>query len=263
MRMPPAVATAVAALSLGLTLASCAEDAEPTASEADETPSTSSSSSSDPTSPSSRPTDVPSSSEPTATMSVTEEPSPTMSSGTPVDVAARLLPAARMGRLNAEWTWRAGNDFDREPKGLFTCHRFGLDSVGAENVAVREYTSALDAGIRAHHLVAGFPDDVTARRAYSVLKSWRDGCRKRLEQKSKGSDRIKVTDPDPIAGAGDAATSYLVIRPSPTGSSLIDDVAAARDGRVVHLALVEVEGDDYNYPRGRTPAGLAVRNAAG
>ncbi len=259
MRMPPAVATAVAALSLGLTLTSCAEDAEPTASDAEETPSTSST----PASPSSSPTDVPSSSEPTATMSVTEEPSPTMTSGTSVDVATLLLPAARMGKLNAEWTWRAGNDFDREPKGLFSCHRFGLDSVGAESVAVREYTSALDANIRAHHVVAGFPDDVTARRAYSVLQSWRDGCRKRLEQKSKGGDGIKVTDPDPVAGAGEAATSYLVIQPSPTGSSLIDDVAAARDGRVVHLAVVEIEGDDYNYPRGRTPAGLAVRNAAG
>lgn len=259
MRMPPAVATALVALSLGLTLASCAEDAEPASSDAEETPSTSS----PPASPSSSPTDMPSSSEPTATMSVTEEPSATVTAGTPVDVAAQLLPAGQMGKLNAEWTWRAGNDFDREPKGLFACHRFGLDSVGAENVAVREYTSALDANIRAHHVVAGFPDDVTARRAYSVLESWRNGCRTRLEQKSKGGDGIKVTDPDPVAGAGDAATSYLVIQPSPTGSSLIDDVAVARDGRVVHLAVVEIEGDDYNYPRGRTPAGLAVRNAAG
>ena len=264
MSKPSAVATTLVALGLTLTLASCADDAEPTGSEADSSPSATSSAASPST-----PTDLPSSSEPTATVSVTEESSPTMTAETsdapqaPVDVAAALLPASRVGKLNQEWTWRAGNDFDSEPDDLVSCHRFPLEAIGASRVAVRDYTSALDAGVRAHHLVAGFADDVTARRAYSVLESWRAGCQKRLEQKSKGRDGIRVSTPDPVRGAGETAMSYLVAKPSPTGSSLLEDVAAARSGRVVHVVVVRLEGDDYNYPRGRTPAGVSVRNAAG
>lgn len=270
MRKPPAVATVLGALSLGFALTACSQEAEPTAADPEETADVSTS----PASPSS-PADLPSSSEPTATMSVIEQPSPTMTSspssetsatpdapGRPVDVASQLLPANRMGKLNAEWTWLVGKDFDIEPEGLVSCNRFGLEVLGAENVAVRQYTSDLDAGVRAHHLVASFADDVTARRAYSVLESWREGCQQRLERKSKGRDGIRVSAPDPVRGAGDTATSYLVITPNPKGASLIEDVAAARDGRIVHLAVVELEGDDYNYPRGRTPAGIAVRNAA-
>ena len=253
------VATAALALSLGLALSSCSEDAEPTSSDSEESPTVSST----PASPSSSPTETPSSSEPTATVSVSEEPSATMTQEPSVDVAGLLLPAGRMGKLNAEWTWLAGNEFDVEPEGLVSCHRFGMEVIGADEVAVREYTSDLDANVRAHHLVAGFADDVTARRAYSVLESWRSSCQKRLEQKAKGRDGIRVSDPDRVSGAGDTASSYLVVQPSPTGSSLLEDVAFARDGAVVHLAVVELEGDDYNYPRGRTPAAVAVRNAAG
>lgn len=264
MRKPPAAATALVAAALALTLTACGEDdAEPTAAEVEETPSSPSSSatSSSPTA-SNSPKEASASSASTPTLSVSEQPTPTVTRpSAAVKVASMLLPADRMGALNAEWTWSAGNDFDSEPEGLASCHRAALQDVGAEKVAVREYTSELDAGVRAHHLVARMPDDLTARRAYAVLDSWRDGCQARLEARAKGKDGVRVTDPERVTSDADAATSYVVFQPTATGSTRVENVALARDSRVVHLVVVELEGDDFSYPRGRTPAAVGVRNA--
>lgn len=127
---------------------------------------------------------------------------------------------------------------------------------------MREYTSDLDANVRAFHLVAGFPDDVTAGRAYSVLQSWRSDCARRLEQRSPGNDRVHVSPADSVRSKAEAAASYVVIRPTATGVPRIDNVGIGHTDRVVHLVVVKLEGDDFNYPRGQTPAAVGVRNAA-
>ncbi len=265
MRKPPAATVLVAAtlsLTLGLSLSACSEDEpSPTAADVEETPSspTSSTASSSPTA--STPTESAASSASTPTLSVSEQPTATITRPAPVQVAAMLLPADGMGKLNAEWTWAAGNDFDSEPDRLASCHRAALQDIGARKVAVREYTSELDAGVRAHHLVAGMPDELTARRAYAVLESWRDGCQARLEARAKGKDGVRVTDPESVRTSADAASSYVVFQPTATGSTRVENVALARDARVVHLVVVELEGDDFSYPRGRTPAAVGVRNA--
>jgi hypothetical protein len=269
MRKPCLTAT-VAAAALGLVLSSCAaDDAEPAAADADESPSatTAPTSPSTSTSPSgSATTQSLEPSEPATTSSLSEEPSATMTppsrGGVDVDVASMLLPADRMGKLNAEWTWSSGNDFDTEPANLAACHRVELEVIGAEDVAVREYTSRLDAGVRAYHLVAVFPDEMTARRAYSVLQSWRDGCRQRLEQRAKGRDGVKVSSPDPVSIPGGTGSSYVVFQPTATGSTRVENVGTALAGSVIDLVVVKLEGDDFNYPRGRTPAAVGVRNAA-
>ena len=264
----PLVTPALAVAALGLVLSSCAaDDPEPTATDVEESPAVTSAPASPSTSSSpSTTTKSPEPSEPAATLSVSEEPSATLtsptSSGADVDVASALLPVDRMGKLNAEWTWSTGNDFGTEPANLAACHRVELEAIGAEDVAVREYTSRLDAGVRAYHLVAAFPDDVTARRAYSVLQSWRDGCQQRLEQRAKGSDGVKVSSAEPVSTRGGTASSYVVFQPTATGSTGIENVATAMAGSVVDLVVVKLEGDDFNYPRGRTPAAVGVRNAA-
>jgi hypothetical protein len=263
----PRVVAAAAATVLGLALSSCAEDEpEPTAKDADETPTASSATTRATSEPASTLSASPSASEPTATLSVTEEPSATMSSSSTaapaaMDVGTMLLPAQRMGNLNAEWRWAASNDFGREPDGLTACHRATLQDVGAERVAVREFSSDLDARVRAYHLVAGFADDVTARRAYSVLQSWRGDCARRLEQRSPGNDRVHVSPSERVGSQAEAASSYVVIRPTATGVSRIDNVGIAHDDRVLDLVVVKLEGDDFNYPRGRTPAAVGVANA--
>ena len=264
----PRPSSAAAAAVLVLVLSSCAaDDPEPTASDVEESPSTTSAPTSPSTSPSaSATTGSPASSEPAATVSVSEEPSATMTppsnNGADVEVASMLLAADRMGKLNAEWTWSTGNDFDTEPANLAACHRVELEAIGAEDVAVREYTSRLDAAVRAYHLVAAFPDDVTARRAYSVLQSWRDGCQQRLEQRAKGSDGVKVSSAEPVSTRDGTASSYVVFQPTATGSTRIENVGTSLAGSVVDLVVVKLEGDDFNYPQGRTPAAVGVRNAA-
>lgn len=254
----------VLGLSAGLLLVSCAEDtAEPTAGDG---ATTTTSATSEPTAaPSSSPTvasSAPSSSEPATTVGTTTSEPSAPPAPAALDLPALLLPADRVGKLNQEWRWFAGNDFDAEPDRLVACHRFGLADTGAEEVAVREYTSDLDAEVRAHHLVAGYPDEVTARRAYAVLESWHSSCERRLERRAKGRDGVYVSPTDPVSTAAGRALTYVTIQPTATGSSSIENVGIARDGRVVTVVVVRLEGDDFNYPRGRTPAAITVRNAA-
>lgn len=257
-------ALATGAMVLGL--AGCSDDAEPTAGDAAETPTSASSSASvettetEPSATISTATETPATDEPTETLTAETESS--QAPAAPVAVAAQLLPADRMGKLNAQWTWTVGSDYRREPKGVAVCHRTPMTVIGADKVAVRDYTSPLDAQVRAFHLVARFVDDVTARRAYAVLESWRDSCRKRLEESSKGGDGVHLSGPERVTSPADAASSYTVFQPTATGTTQVDNVAISRDAEMVDLVVVRLEGDDFNYPRGRTPAAVAVRNAA-
>jgi hypothetical protein len=266
----PRLSALLAAAALGLTLGSCAnDDAEPAANGAAETPTTATSATSTTSSPStptqsSSPADSPSAEESSPTLTASEQPTATLvPTAAAVDLDELLLPPGRMGKLNTEWRWLAGNDFDTEPDRLVVCHRFGLADVGAEDVAVREFTSDLDANVRAFHLVARFPDAKTARRVMSVLESWHGSCRARLEKRSPGRDRVRVSALEPVASAAAAATSYVVMQPTATGSARIENVGIARDERLVTVVVVKLEGEDFNYPRGRTPAAVGLRNAVG
>lgn len=275
MRKQP-LAAALAATVLGLTLGSCADDqAEPAASDVDRTPTSTSESAPSPSSPgastSAPAQSVPASPSASALATPTTTPTSGQSSasgsggdgqaGSP-DIASMLLPASRMGKLNEQWTWAAGSDFGTEPANLTACHKVELQVIGADDVAVREYTSRLDATVRAYHLVASFADDVTARRAYAVLQSWRDDCRRRLEQRDRGADGVQVTPAEPVRSLAEAASSYVVFAPTATGSARIDNVASALRGSVVDVVVVRLEGNDFNYPRGGTPAAVGVRTAA-
>jgi hypothetical protein len=262
---PPLGIAVLATGAMVLGLSSCADDAEPSGADAGETPSattTSPSLETEPTEPSatiSTADETPATDEPTETLTAEGEPS---DAPAPVAVAAQLLPAERMGKLNEAWTWRVGSDYRREPKDVAVCHRTPMTVIGADKVAVRDYTSELDAQVRAFHLVARFADDVTARRGYAVLESWRDSCKRRLEEESKGQDGVHLSGPERVSSPADAASSYTVFQPTATGTTQVDNVAISRDGELVDLVVVRLEGDDFNYPRGRTPAAVAVRNAA-
>jgi hypothetical protein len=268
----PRLPALLAAAALGLTLGSCANEAEPAADDTNETPTTASSATSatsttsGPATPtqSSSPTDFPSATESSQTLTSSEQPTATSTrTAAAVDLDELLLPPGRMGKLNAEWRWLTGNDFDTEPDRLVACHRFRLTDIGAEDIAVREFTSDLDANVRAFHLVAGFPDAKTARRVTSVLDSWHGSCRARLEKRSPGKDGVRVSALEPVNAAAAAATSYVVMQPTATGTARIENVGIARDERLVTVVVVKLEGEDFNYPRGRTPAAVGLRNAVG
>ncbi len=257
-RPPGAAIATLLGVALALTAVGCSQLTEPTSEDSPTTEETSES-----LSPSQSPGTTGSS--PTITASQAPTPSATTStesSAAPVDPGSLLLPASRIGKLNAEWRWAAGNDFDTEPERLVACHRAALLDIGAEEVAVREYSSDLDANAAAFHLVAALPDEETARRLYAVMESWRSGCQRRLEARARGRDRVKVTELEPVSTGADAAATYVIFQPTATGSARIENVGIARDGRVVTVVVVKLEGQDFNYPRGRTPAALTLRNAA-
>ena len=142
------------------------------------------------------------------------------------------------------------------------CHRAALSDVGAQQVAVREYTSDLDANTAAFHLVATVPDDKTGQRLHAVLESWHSDCARRLEAQQRGDDGVKVSDLERVDTGADAAATYVVMQPTATGAALIENVGIARDGDVVTVTVFKLEGEDFNYPRGRTPAAVTLRNAA-
>lgn len=255
-RPHPALLTAL--LSAGLVLSGCTDDVDPGTDDASSEQTTAST----PTDPTSPPTSASAASAPT--LSASTEPAPTMTASETgeVDLTARLLPASQVGRLNTEWRWTAATDFDTEPRRLVACHRAALIDIGAQEVAVREYTSDLDANAAAFLLVAATPDEETGRRLYTVLESWQSDCQRRLEARAEGRGGVKVTDLVPVdAGPGPAAT-YEIFQPTPTDSARIENVGIALEGRVVTVAVIKIEGQDFNYPRGRTPAAVTLRNAA-
>jgi hypothetical protein len=136
-----------------------------------------------------------------------------------------------------------------------------MTSIGAEDVAYRTYRPDAGDGSAASELVARFPDDMTARRAFEVLKSWRADCAGNLEK----YDRVEVGDLEDVeTDAGTGHWYLLTYGPAEgdpdagyfdaQGIALVGDRVA-----VVRLALV---GQDYNYAAGQEPMVEAVRAAA-
>lgn len=264
----PGVTVPITLLALSLLAAGCADQTEPTSGSA-ASEATSESEATD------EPSETPTSA--TATTSATASGTPTSaapSSKAPggsgnstestdsTDTAALLLPPGEVGKLNREWRWTTGNDSDTEPERLVACHRAALGDLGAQQVAVREYTSDLDANTSAFHLVAAVPDAKTGKRLYAVLESWHSDCARRLEAQKRGDDGVKVSDLERLDTEAAAAATYVVIQPTATGAALIENVGIARDRDVVTVTVFKLEGEDFNYPRGRTPAAVTLRNAA-
>ncbi len=153
-----------------------------------------------------------------------------------------------------------------EGRALFgTCQRFGITSIGATEVAVRDYRPAqpdpANPPAEAGELVAELPDTTTARRAFAVLKSWRQQCADRLPGKPHQVGALQ----DVSVGGGTGGW-YLLTYPDPGGdpdAGVFDAQGIAVVGtRIVMLELRNV-GQDYNYEAGQEPMVAAVQRAAG
>ena len=95
------------------------------------------------------------------------EPTSSASAGTG-GLRSRLLGAADVPGFNQDFSWTEGSTASREPRTPFgTCQRFAMTSIGATDVAVRDYRPG-SGGTQDHaaELVAEFPDSTTARRAF-------------------------------------------------------------------------------------------------
>lgn len=200
------------------------------------------------------------------TEETSEEPSPSAEPseepGGSGALADALLPADEVPGFNDEFTWTEGATDTVEPQDLAgTCHQFEMTSIGAEEVAYRTYQPDAGDNSAGSELVAQFPDEMTATRAFEVLKSWRDDCARQLKKFDK-PDIGALQDVQTEAGEGHW---YLLIYSPVEGdpdSAYFDAEGIAKVGNriaVVRLALV---GQDYNYEAGQEPMVEAVRAAA-
>jgi hypothetical protein len=203
---------------------------------------------------------------PTESVSSTPTSSPTGGpTGAPTGgLRGRLLTAAEVPGFNAGFRWKQGATRPEDPSSSFgTCQRFAITSIGAERVLVRRFTPvAADAtGDRAGSLVATFPDALTARRAFAVLKAWRGRCADRLA--SYRRKHVGALEAVPVGG-GTAGWYLLSYGPVPgrPDDGYFDAQGMALVGSRIAMVTMRLAGQDYNYEPGQEPMVAAVQRAA-
>ncbi len=173
-----------------------------------------------------------------------------------------LLTAAEVPGFNQDYTWSAGETGTTEPPdGFGTCQRAGLTSLGATAVAVRSYRPVAGADDRAAELVAQFPDEAAARRAYARAVGWRARCADRLARKT--SPRVGPLRAVGVPG-GTGGWYLLTYGPVPgdPDSAYFDAQGLAVRGSRLVLVSMALAGQDYDYPPGHEPMVTAVQRAA-
>jgi hypothetical protein len=159
-------------------------------------------------------------------------------------------------------TWKVAGTVGKEPRRLFaTCERFGLRSIGAVQVTTRTYAPAGLARASAGNLVARFPDAMTARRAFAVLRSFHD---KHCDRQIGDFRRTHVGDIVDL-DAGEDALWYLLSGGPAKGhpdDTLFDSQGMVRVGDTISLLEMRLEGQDFDYPAGQEPMVAAVSTAA-
>lgn len=216
---------------------------------------------------------------PTPVEQVSQEPSPTPSQSpaaqqAPAEVTvvapaasapmrARLLTAEELPGFDDDFTWTTATTRTSEGRRPFgTCHKFAMTSIGAGEVAVRTFTPATAAEkVTASQLVADFGDEMNAKRAFEVLKSWRAQC----DEELKGYDRRDVgglTTVDVSTGVGGW---YLLTYGPVEGTSeetYFDAQGITRVGSRISVLQMRLAAQDYDYPAGEEPMVAAVQRAA-
>jgi hypothetical protein len=192
---------------------------------------------------------------PTASQRTTAAPAPTL--------ADALLPASELPSFNEQLSWRETGTADTEPKQLFgTCQKFAFTSIGAMEVAVRDYEPASGtAPASGGELVAEFADPKTAQRAYEVLKSWRGTC----DLSDYRVHDVHELQSVPVDQPDAAADWYLLVYGPPkddTNAGYFDAQGFARVGNRIAAVALRVVGQDYDYQPGHEPMVDALHSAA-
>ena len=258
----PAATVAALVLVAALGLAGCDQQPRRTS----EQPAPTRSSAAAPSSPAeTASTPVAETSEATPTTPTTPAASATPSQAPAGTLADRLLPGEEVPGFNKEFRWVSGRTRSTEGRALFgTCQRFGITSIGATDVAVRDYRPAqpdqANPPAQAGELVGELPDTATAQRAFAVLKSWRQQCADRLSGTPHHVGALQS-----VSVGGGTGGWYLLTYPSSGGdpdAAFFDAQGIAVVGtRIVMLELRNV-GQDYNYEAGQEPMVAAVQKAA-
>ncbi len=176
---------------------------------------------------------------------------------------SRLLDAADVPGFNDDFRWTEGRTRSQEPQKPFgTCQRFAMTSIGATDVAVRDYLPGTGGTQdRASELVAEFPDSTTARRAFAVLKAWRAQCADQLGR-FKTSEVGDLQDVSVASGTGGwYLLTYGPVAGDPDAAFFDAQGLAVVGTRIAMVEMVLV-GQDYNYEAGQEPMVAAVQRAS-
>ena len=178
----------------------------------------------------------------------------------------RLLAAGQVPGFNDDYRWVQGATGPENPSRSFgTCQRFAVTSIGAERAVVRRFRPAVtDPSARfdrAGELVAQFPDNLTARRAFAVLKAWRARCADRLARYAR--PRVGALEDVPVdAGTGGwYLLTYGPVR-GDRNAQFFDAQGMAMVGSRIAMLSMVLAGQDYNYEAGKEPMVTAVQRAA-
>jgi len=172
-----------------------------------------------------------------------------------------------MPGFNAEFRWKDGRTQNGEPAKRFgTCQRFPMTSIGAERTVVRTYVPGpKQSHDLAGELVASFPDEMTARRAFEVLKYWRARCAGELPgQELRRVGRLQDVPLGRGSGTGIGAWYLLTYGPVASDPDAVwfDAQGIALVGSRIAVVKLAVAGQDYNYEAGQEPMVTAVKRAA-
>ena len=206
---------------------------------------------------------------PEATETVTEEPttSPSPSASAAQSTApssspsaspaatpqAALLTAAEMPQLNPASPWKVGRTGPAGTRPFGLCQKFDLLTIGATEAVERTFTHQ---GDTAGQQVAEFPDAQTAVRASKVLEAWHRSCAERVP-----GQRVRVRPITDVAVTKGTGWNYLVSFER-GGTGHFHSFGLVLSGPRMTLLRMDHDGQDHNYPPGKDPMELAVKDAS-
>jgi len=194
------------------------------------------------------PTETPSS--PPVTSTPTTAPSPQT-------LADRLLQTEQVPGFNPQWEWQDGETGPAGADAFGLCATVDLASIGATEVVERTYFPPVDVDDSAAQQVADFPDQSTAARALSVLKSWHRKCKSQISE-----PRLKIGNMISVPVENGTGSWYLVrYADGPDEARFHAFGIAASDTRITVLRI-DNGGQDYNYSVGEEPMVAMVQAAA-
>ncbi len=176
---------------------------------------------------------------------------------------AQIAPAELPG-FNDEWVWdRAKSQRGTGHRPPPVCSVSDLVAIGGVLAHRTDYRSSLDPDARAVQVTAVFPDEETAVTAEQVLASWHASCERRLLK--RGLEDVRVPPMSQVTTDVGAAQQWLTTyQPVPDQPDLawFNAEGYVRSGDMITYLVIRSAGQDYNYPRGKQPMQLAVKQAA-
>jgi len=185
----------------------------------------------------------------------TPSPTPSATTAPPVkrELIDRLLPAGDLPGFNETFAWNDDMTASGEPVEGVMCQPFGLLSIGAKSDVYRTYEGADGSASTGLEVVAEFPDAMTAKRAYSVIRSWYGKC----PRDHDGDPHIGTFTTVPLSTSGAAGWQLLTY-----GTTFDAHGVVQRGSRVAVVLLTLRDAQDYDYEPGQEPMVEALQRAA-